>query len=139
MTVHCIGSCCRAAHEGFHFAGPGEHSMGVCHGGPQGRTAVLNAGSCCRTAHEGFQFAAPREYSMGVCRGGPQGGTAVHCIPESALASLEVMGQKVPESALASLEVMLVEELREAGGMSRMVDFNIFLGGVLGALCVHFT
>ena len=31
---------------------------------------------------------------MGICHGGPQGGTAVHCIPESALASLEVMGYK---------------------------------------------
>ena len=45
----------------------------------------------------------------------------------------------VLESALASLEVMLVEELREAGGMSRMVDFNFFLGGFLGALGVHFA
>ena len=33
-AVDCVGSCCRAAHDGFQFAGPGEHSMGVCHGGP---------------------------------------------------------------------------------------------------------
>ena len=68
--------------------------MGVCHGGPQGGTAVHCIGSCCRAAHEGFQFAEPGEHIMGVCHGGPQEGTCVHCIPESALASLEVVGQK---------------------------------------------
>ena len=31
---------------------------------------------------------------MGICHFGPKGGTAVHGIPESALASLEVVGQK---------------------------------------------
>ena len=61
---------------------------------------------------------------MGVCHGGPQEGMAVHCIPESALASLEVVGMK---------------SLKRAGGMSRMDDFNSRSWEVLGALGLHFA
>ena len=46
---------------------------------------------------------------------------------------------QVPESALAVLKIMSVEELKEAGGMSHLLDFNISLGGVLGALGGHFA
>ena len=74
--------------------------------------------------YEGFQFAGPGEHNMGVCHGGPQEGTAVHCIPESALASLEVMGLKSSKGQ---------------GGSCACDISLVLLGGVLDALGVHFA
>ena len=52
--------------------------MGVCHGEPQGQTAVNSISSCCRVAHAGFQFAEPCEYSVGIFQGVLQRRTAAH-------------------------------------------------------------
>ena len=52
--VHGIGCCCRTTHEGFQFAGVCEHSMGLCHSGPQGGIAAHGIGSYFRGRMKDF-------------------------------------------------------------------------------------
>ena len=61
---------------------------------------------------------------MGVCDGGPKGCTAVDGVPESALASLEVVLKKSSEGQ----------------GVCRVWSTSLHaLGGVLGSLGAHFA
>ena len=66
--------------------------MGVCDGQPNECTAVRGVGEDGIMARRQFHHAESRQHSVGICAGKPVGYAAVHGVPESALASLSVMG-----------------------------------------------
>ena len=64
---------------------------------------------------------------------------SLEVIPESALASLEVMEWKSYGKRFSVFRGDAEQELKGAGGVGRMKDFKVSLWGVLDALGLHFA